>query len=630
MRISIAGCWILALSVPVLVGCATTRYRTAVPEPIIREEAARVPGALWRESLGTDAIVSMDLIGEARLLLRLRPDEAAQGDEYTRMLDRESGQLLWEYRPGEDGEHHERALLMSETLLLSVMNEEAVRLVAIDIDNGNQLWSRAARRSAVAYPVVPNESIIVVTGRNDGVELEGVDVGDGAGRWEITYPTDGEGMPPAPLVLPDTSWVFYDGVVAISSATGATRWQRPDIRLDPDSPPPALQGDMLLVLDSSNDLHALNPDDGQTVWTIDQDPDVAYTNLFPVGGRLYLRGESMQADGQSGYVVDAIDIPAGTAAWRHEHPVPTVSNIVDHAGSTFLATSRTLVAVERSSGRTRFERDVTNTSRDFPARLRIVDGMVVFIGEMIVAAYDVETGEERYVAGMNPVSDAMSLSALEDDIGYFKDFEPDRDTVWGSISRHAQGRSAHYQNRARHYWKLANEYDPETGTTGASSSLDVRLARWKAQSSWSHAEAQAQIAVHASMMQMADDLSAAIKSAAAQRRYQRALLRRQGLLNVYGGAESSRHVYRPSEYEHPRNAPFVGVTVVDLATGKREQTLLSPKYRSFGLWTLIDWEKRIAYYQGIGLDPDRYEYGESQFYSELYKTFLIARPVKLP
>ena len=76
-------------------------------------------------------------------------------------------------------------------------------------------------------------------------------------------------------------------------------------------------------------------------------------------------------------------------------------------------------------------------------------------------------------------------------------------------------------------------------------------------------------------------------------------------------------------------------SVIHLPTGRRRETLLSPQYLSYGLWNLINFEKGMVYYNGIGMDPSAYQLSEARRYYpykkvRTIKTFLIAMPVKIP
>lgn len=617
-----------------LAGCATTKYRSAVPEQLVRKEAAKAPDALWKLPLGTDAIVDMDLVGDHRLLLRLRPDEAARGGAYSRMVDRRNGDVLWEFRPSGDARGYERLLLMRELAVYRVGGDEA-ELVAVALDDGRELWRVAVGAEPLVQPAPASGVLVVARIGADGPTLSGIRLQDGARGWRRSYRRGRDDLPPGPLVRPDALWEFYAGVTAVSPGSGETRWRRDDIRLDRRSPPPVLAGDTLLAMDADNRLHALDAKTGRSRWRRQQAGDVRYFSIAPAADTIYLRGERAAADADGpAHVVEAVAARGGERRWRYAHHIATVSNIVEHEGRVFFATPTRLFAVNAATGEEIYVRRPTNTSGDFPSRLRVVDDTIVFIGELMVAAYDAGTGTERYAVGVNPISDAVSLYALEQEISYFAGVEPSTPSAWGAIAAGASESAAFHQNMANRYADLALERRGQAlraeGLTAESRAYEMRTAQVQAQISSAYARTQRQIAMHASMMQLSGSLSAAIQAQAGRRKGERALLRRQTLLDVYGNAESARYVYRPSEFEHPRGAPFVGVTVVDLETGESTQSLLSPRYRGFGLWTLLDWEEGVAYHQGIGLDPDRYEYGDSQFFSEFYETFLIARPVTLP
>lgn len=80
---------------------------------------------------------------------------------------------------------------------------------------------------------------------------------------------------------------------------------------------------------------------------------------------------------------------------------------------------------------------------------------------------------------------------------------------------------------------------------------------------------------------------------------------------------------------------FTALAIVDVATGKRSEPLLSPHYLSYGLWQDVDFDKGVVCHSNIGMDPSRYELSGSRAYypynkAKTVNTFLIAQPVQVP
>jgi hypothetical protein len=110
---------------------------------------------------------------------------------------------------------------------------------------------------------------------------------------------------------------------------------------------------------------------------------------------------------------------------------------------------------------------------------------------------------------------------------------------------------------------------------------------------------------------------------------------RKSILTSYAQAETAQYVYRPHLVFRDAADDFSALAVVNVATGKRSETLLSPHYLSYGLWQVVDFDKGVVYHSNIGMDPTRYELSEARAYYPYKKartvnTFLIAQPVKVP
>jgi hypothetical protein len=110
---------------------------------------------------------------------------------------------------------------------------------------------------------------------------------------------------------------------------------------------------------------------------------------------------------------------------------------------------------------------------------------------------------------------------------------------------------------------------------------------------------------------------------------------RKSILASYVQAETAEHFYRPNLVFRDPADTFSTIAIVHLPTGRRDETVLSPQYLSYGLWQVVDFETKVVYHSNIGLDPARYELSESRAYypyskARTIQTFLIAQPVNIP
>jgi outer membrane protein assembly factor BamB len=326
--------------------------------------------------------------------------------------------------------------------------------------------------------------------------------------------------------------------------------------------------------------------------------------------------------GGGSYQVTAFSVDDGSSLWRYRTEVPSISNFVTVGGRVYVATATSLIALRRSRGQEAFVVDVTETARPYPGRLRVYDDKVVYIGELVIAAYNITSGAEIYRHGVTPVSQQTSLAGLDNAMPQFEELLAGvrgmrTEEGWaGGMARSAYASYQQYQ-----YYSTAYGDSYAQTQTGMSASV---------------AEFQLNMSLFYTSMEISSQLRQMFVIRGFEMRYRDILARQQlfrsSILSAYALAETGDYVYRP----HRRlgasgDADFISLTLIHWPSGQRRTTTVSPTYMNYGLWNYVDLEKGVVYHHGIGLDPSLYEYRQVLPGEESsVNTFLIAAPIRMP
>lgn len=193
--------------------------------------------------LGSDRglLLSLDLEGQVRWHHAVRDTErgvhsspalykgrvyAGAYDGYLYCLSAESGELVWEERPGQWIGSSPAVDEVRNRLYVGIEYGEAGgSLIAVDPDDGRTLWELKANGYMHGSPCLDAERGQVIAGANDGV-LFAADAETGAERWRFT--TDGAIKGKA--AVDDEGRCFtgsFDGnLYALSAENGALLWKR--------------------------------------------------------------------------------------------------------------------------------------------------------------------------------------------------------------------------------------------------------------------------------------------------------------------------------------------------------------------------------------------------------------------
>ena len=600
------------------------------PDEIIAKRAVQQGKPIWQIPLGPALIEDMQAAGPDRLLVSLRKDFPGLPNLDTLMVDTAKGEVLWRYSRDKHKGQYDCLLSLQDLLLYRVDTGKTATLLALDTADGREKWTAGFKgEKAMFIPFMAGGAALAIDPGPASVELMALDLEDGRMLWQRTFKAAGGAGLPVPQSVGEALYVFYNGLEKLSPQDGKTGFARPEIVFDGSSPPPLIEEGMIWAISSGGKLGAFDASTGQDKWTVGLPGDIGFTNIFPLGSRLYLRG----VDGGGAHRLLAVNRNDGRVLWDYAIFEPNVSNLIESGGLLYFGTPTSLVAVDSSNGRQVFSTLVTTTGRAFPIRLREAGGRIVYIGELVVAAYDAKTGSLVYKQGMTPGAGELHLNGLDDAAPNLKETLKEAQNPAGGQLRQqasfATAEVARYQNLSLTYRSQANYYWNRGDMLGSS------VATVKQGFAQHEAKLQAMSAFVFSVVDVALLIRQVLNARSIKTAIERQEMFRKSIIASYAQAETADYVYRPHLVFRDAADDFSALAVVNVATGKRNETLLSPHYLSYGLWQVIDFDKGIVYHSNIGMDPSRYELSEARAYYPYKKartvnTFLIAQPVKVP
>ena len=375
-------------------------------------------------------------------------------------------------------------------------------------------------------------------------------------------------------------------------------------------------------------------------WTFAEDNDGVSRVLDRAFKSIKLGDETSVADRwrQRGRTSDTLSheiIELGAADGKRRWSVAlaetTVSNIIEQGDRLYVATPREIYALDARTGAQIFSSVVAESGRVFPVRLDLYEDRVVFISELVIASCDAKTGERLYSHGMTPLSQETYISGLDNTIPQFEDIVA---RLKGTRIQSGQGAVLAAQATAdmQRYQNMSNHYGASrvSGTSPSIAGLQARFAQRNAKSA----------ATAAFIYTLVDVGMKIFKGMILQKwlsHYEDILARqrlfRRSILSAYRSADLGDYVFRPHmQVDAQGEGSYAAISIVHLPTGRRRTMVASPSYLEYGLWNWVDIEKGIVYHHGLGLDPSRYEYGETENVGtygkvRVLKSFLIAMPL---
>ena len=610
----------------VWVACVLAASGCAGPSAISRGESLFSPAKqkaaeaamgkeLWRTPLGGSGIVE-DLVRlpDGKLLVALRQYGFTMPIRECLLVDGSDGKVLWKHGRGEFPGNWGLLVALPGLLVFQVDGADRTSVVVLDAATGAERWTHKSPRGTLVRPIPGAGTLVALEPAKKSTRIAGYDLASGAQRWmrEVPLPLD-DG--PAPILLPEEVILFLGGAESVRAVDGRTQWKREKIVVDSGAAPPVRTPDGVWVVTRGNTLVLFDPSSGDPLSSVLLPSGIKVTNLYRLGKRLLLRGIR-----EGKHITFEMDRKGGKPLWTYDDSEPSISNLLEDGGNLIFATPTSLVALDRQ-GRQIYKVKVTDLGQDFPVRVRKVGDKVVFIGEMVVAAFDAATGRQAWWNGIDPIHQDADTDALKRGI--------DR-AASGAASFGGKGGGGWKPERdlARQYQAEANanfrEWETGSRATGTPfSGIGGRGAAYhRSQISGAFSRAQSQMDFQFAMMDLGKQLNDWANRFFHEERREYYLFIQRGIFQAYPVAETAEYVLRPS-----RKGEVVGVTSIQLATGKRRFTPYGPQHELFGLWNLPDENKGIVIHEA--LRPDPAAPGDERGYRQ-FVNFLMATQAAWP
>ena len=654
LALLLCGCLLLNACIPAV------QIRKSVDDASIHNQSQQNPAIKWQVGLGVSVIEQMQIVDADRMLVLLKHDNDMLSNGDIVLLERHTGNVIWRYSRDAQAGEYALVLLTEKALIFSVNSENKNHLISLNIKTGQKIWQQSFSSSVVHYLPLPKvNSLLIVEYKQRAVHLYGFNPFDGQVSWKHEYKLTHK--VPGPVVSSGEIWHFFNGVEKLDGSNGKQIWRQHKITFANNSPPAQLQGHILFLVDKNNRLHGLSTASGKSLLSMTLEDRYQISNIYPLADRIYLRGEdknktpdnlsalekikraaeqaTLRALGMSGadgkdHVLLALSKKTGKLIWNFNSKEPSVSNLIEKGNSLYHGTASRLIALDRRTGKSRFNKVVTNAGRNYPVHIRLVGNRVVFLGEWIVAAFDQGSGKQSYAQGMDPVPDSRAtMSGLDDTVKKLRNEVSANNQTGQSITESLNQDVMRFQNLANHYQQQAFGFRSlARGSSGGT--MDHYF--WKALQSQNQAQVEGAFSSAYSSIAMTTaiwEFNASLEKAFHQTNIKSAIadasLFRKAILGGFTKAENQDYYYRP----HNNLNGFVGVSIVNLHTGKRVDAMLSPGYQDYGLWNIIDLSRGVIYHHGIGLNTQVHRFIEQERGMNtfmIYESYLIAQPVKLP
>jgi outer membrane protein assembly factor BamB len=614
--------------------CGTRELNLGVPDTVIQERAAGEGSVRWKIPLGPALVEDMIMVAPGRMLVGLRKDFTELSNMDYLLVDIRTGDVIWRFDRKKEKGRFTPILLTETSFSFRVSEEKKVKLITLDAVSGTKKLSIEFKdKDTRLLPIVNNSQVLAVQTKEKTTHLSAINIVDGSVAWEreITSELTFEGSGGFVLQV-DYLWQYRNGLEKISLDDGKTVWDREDLMVSPDVKPQFDGGELFFV----NDFHqliCLEEGTGEELRALDLPEDVVISDIYPTEDRIYVRGISPVSLGSSkdeAYRLVSIERSGPSHLWQFSDEEANISNIIVRDGRLYFATPTSVVCLNAENGREIFTSVATNMGWFFPVRIRSYPDRIVFIGELMIAAFDPVTGRQLFSHGMSPVSNEADLASLDAAIPRIKadleslaGYKPD----FGASFAHAQYKN--YQNLTRYHEQQARHADFMNNKFGRDRHEFMRDY---------YKDRQRTQAFCDLTLTVAETVAAFVHNArkkGVEATVERQELLRKSILSQYSQAEWGDWIYRPNKKWASASDDFVGVSIVHLPTGKHHYSYLSPTYLSYGLWNYIDLEEGLIIHHGIGMDPSDYTYSDTHrlFPWGKIKTienFLIGMSIEIP
>lgn len=620
----------------------------------LRAQLERGSRPLWQLPLAGALVEDMQLLTPDRLLVALRADAAGTPNRAILLVNTRKGVELWRHEREAKDARWALVLADSVGLLYRVDDGRRPKLAAIDARDGRLSWSVPLAAGAVPLADRARGTLLVVEPERGRVTLRSLAFADGTERWRrAVAAARPDAARSRPLFVDGDVVHLVAGIERLAGADGRPLWTRADLVVPDGAPDARLDGDALFAVLAGGTLAELDASSGATRRSVALPAGVDWDAIEITGARVYARG--FRTAGVP--VLAAVERATGSVAWSHECEAPPMSNVVELGDRVYVATSGRVLALDARTGAALGSWEATNASRPYPVHLRHVNGRIVFIGELMVAGFDARTGAKLWSRGWSPISNSASLVALDSSLPFLRGELAELSgrkkaaAKTGNEASFARVETARFANMAADYSRRADALSASLARSPGMSQNERSVARLgvsiERQSAIGARSAEISLMrmnqsldralsimnFQFAMMDLAASIERAKAIAGVRTALERQLLFRQAVLSGYAAMEDASHAYRPG-LELAAGGAYVGVTVVGLASGKTSTALLSPIYRDYGLWNVVDFERGVVYHDGIGLDPALHQLMPARdvggVSARIVGNYVIAVPIAIP
>jgi hypothetical protein len=171
--------------------------------------------------------------------------------------------------------------------------------------------------------------------------------------------------------------------------------------------------DTIIYLDRSNTLYWLDAKTGNTLLKSKLNTSAEYSNIYPAGKMVYLRGREKEDKDVHTYFIEALNKKTGQVFWTYSDTIPTISNIIEKGPALYTATWKGPLALRKDNGNLIFDTEVSEVGKGYNVFLRNYGETMVYVGEMVIAGVDATSGKVLFRYACDPISQTMNLDAID-------------------------------------------------------------------------------------------------------------------------------------------------------------------------------------------------------------------------
>jgi outer membrane protein assembly factor BamB len=595
-----------------------TPFYLETPISVIESEAENALETSFRVPLENEKITRASPIREDRVLLTLD----GSGLSTYAIYDVASGEEVWTspfyYRLG-------TVLPGMVIFQFSEVGSNETELIAID-ENGKQIWDCQLNHSAsqlipiaggvlIAKGYAPSSEFTAVSAQHGSVLWSGKELSPDVSEYDTIH------------ALGDAAYLADEGFLAkISPVNGDTLWINDEIHISKQRPIPRWEDGILFFVAAGNAIVAVGAEDGEIQWNLQLTPGESVNNLFPKDGDLYVRSTVTGEDGASNsYTLRRVSAD-GKLLWHFADKTPIVSNLVDAQGNLFGATSQELLALDLDSGRNVYRKQFSSLPSSYPIAVYAFEDHVVVLGELSITSYEAARGIERYRHRFGPVLPNVSVTLMDRSIAKLR-----ASKVSGGYDHSMLDASAYFSQQAAISQERSNSlYNSYLRKRAFGDGIGAQKDWTSSQLESSWAKTNAIVSVQFMGLDGILAYEASELAKAAQKTNKllgKRIALRNTIVNQFPEMTQGDYAYRPVGISAD-NGAFMGVAIVHMPTGEKTVTTLSPVYRDYGLWLMLDLQKQEVVYQGLGLDTSEYHW-KTFGPEEAYESYLIRQSVPI-